>query len=64
MKKKSSKNKSELKIVNVKISAAERKRLQANADKFAQGNLSAWLRHSGRQYTPRRGEKVSLKVAA
>lgn len=54
---------SKLGVVNVKMSAADRKCLKAQAKRFAQGNLSAWLRHAGRKYTPKRGEKISLKAA-
>lgn len=68
MKKKSKKqaNKnsgSKLGVVNVKMSNADRKRMIANAKRFAKGNLSAWLRHAGKVYTPKKGEKVSLKAA-
>lgn len=57
------KNGSKLGVVNVKMSDGDRKRLQANAKRFAQGNLSAWLRHAGKVYTPKKGEKISLKAA-
>lgn len=62
-KSKKAKNGSHLGVVNVKMSATDRKRLQANAKKHAKGNLSAWLRHAGKVYTPKKGEKISLKAA-
>lgn len=50
-------------VVNVKMSSADRKLLVANAKRWAEGNLSAWVRHAGREYTPRKGEKISLAAA-
>lgn len=44
-----------LRIVNVKVKEGARKRLQANARKYAKGNLSAWLRHAGLRYVPKKG---------
>lgn len=67
--KKSSARKASLKrarrlgVVNVKMTNVDRKRLEQNARKFAHGNLSAWVRYAGRNHTPKRGEKVPLKVA-
>lgn len=67
MKKKSNKSGksggSKLKIVNVKISVTDRNRMVALAKRFAAGNLSAWIRHAGRMYTPKKGEKIELKAA-
>lgn len=53
---------SKLRVVNVKMSRADRKRLTTLARKYAKGNLSAWVRHAGSRYVPKRGEKVSLKA--
>lgn len=55
-------NHSKLRVVNVKMSEADRKSLIAHAKRFAEGNLSAWLRHAGRRYVPKKGEKISLKA--
>ncbi len=63
MKKKSKAKKSKLVVVNVKMSRAERALLKSYAKRFAKGNLSAWVRHSGHRYTPKRGEKIRLKAA-
>lgn len=54
---------SKLSVVNVKISKKDRAALVANAKRFAKGNLSAWIRHAGRVYTPKKGEKIVLKAA-
>lgn len=51
-----------LDIVNVKMTPADRRRLIANAKKWAGGNVSAWLRHAGKVYIPKRGEKISLSA--
>lgn len=54
---------SKLDVVNVKMSSADRKRARQKAKKHAKGNLSAWVRHAILQYTPKKGEKISLKAA-
>lgn len=54
---------SKLVVVNVKMSTADRSILKAYAKRWAAGNLSAWVRHTGRRYTPKKGEKISLKAA-
>jgi hypothetical protein len=57
------KKRSKLVVVNVKMSVADRMSLKASAKRHAKGNLSAWVRHAGRKYTPKKGEKISLKAA-
>lgn len=52
-----------LQIINVKMTEADHKRLIAKAKRFADGNLSAWVRYTGRVYTPKKGEKITLKAA-
>ncbi len=47
-------------IMNFKIDSKDRKALSVLAKKFAQGNLSAWLRHAGLRYQPKRGEKIEM----
>lgn len=47
-------------IVNIKTSRADRKALKDQAAKYADGNLSAWMRYAGLHHKPKRGEKVSL----
>lgn len=52
---------SELSIVNVKVNSKDRKALMLNAKRHAKGSLSAWLRHAGREYTPKKTEQISAK---
>ena len=47
-----------LPLINLKISSRDRKLVLANAKKYAGGNYSAWLRHAGIHYRPKKGEKV------
>lgn len=58
MTKRKTKTKSQLVLVPIKIHPKEIRAMKLNAKKFAQGNLSAWLRHSGLRYRPKRGEVV------
>jgi hypothetical protein len=50
---------SQLKIVNMKVGSKDRAALNAMAKKHAKGNLSAWLRHAGLKYVPKKGEKIA-----
>lgn len=50
-------------IISIKMTKANRRRALQFAKKFAEGNLSAWVRHAAVAHTPKKGEKVSLKVA-
>lgn len=45
-------------LVPIKIPPPQLKALKVQAKKYAEGNLSAWLRHAGLRYRPKRGEKV------
>lgn len=47
-------------VVNVKLTRATRKQLEERAKKFADGNLSAYLRYTGLRYTPVKGEKFKV----
>ena len=38
---------------NVKLTDKELDAIQKKANRFAGGNLSAWLRHAGMNYTPK-----------
>lgn len=40
------------KLINLKAADEERAALQAKADKYANGNLSAWLRYAGLHHKP------------
>lgn len=42
------------KLLNFKATEAERKAIQANADKYAGGSISAWLRFAGTKCKPSR----------
>lgn len=50
---------SQLKIVNLKVGSKDRAALNAMAKKYAKGNLSAWLRHAGLRYVPKKAEKIA-----
>lgn len=45
-------------LVPIKIPVTQLRALKAHAKKHAEGNLSAWLRHAGLRYRPKRGEVV------
>jgi hypothetical protein len=47
-----------LTLLNLKVTDNEHTILDRNAKKHASGNLSAWLRHAGRHYKPKRGEII------
>lgn len=58
MKKRKTKPKSELVGITIKFHPREIQAMKANAKKYAQGNFSAWTRHAGLRYRPKRGEVV------
>lgn len=37
--------------------------MQRKADRHAEGNLSAWIRHAARMYTPKKGEKIVQRAS-
>lgn len=47
------KKKSDKVLINLKTALAEKKSLEANAKKYADGNLSEWLRLAGLNYIPK-----------
>lgn len=49
-----SKSNSKLKLLNIKADGKDRKVLQKKADKYANGNLSAWLRYAGSHFIPKK----------
>jgi hypothetical protein len=49
---------SKLSLINLKVSGKDRKAIQALANKHADGNYSAWLRHAGLHYRPKKAEKI------
>jgi hypothetical protein len=48
------------KVRNFKATDSQMKKIVRNAKKFANGNLSAWLRHAASNYKPKKSEMVSL----
>lgn len=46
--------KPEAKLINLKVSVVQEKILLAKAKKFANGNLSSWLRYAALNYNPAR----------
>lgn len=44
--------KEKLTLINIKVSEKDRKRLMIQAKRYAEGNLSAWLRYAGINYVP------------
>lgn len=56
------KKKANLKMVLFKVSDWDYEQAQIKADRYAEGNLSAWLRYSSRMHTPKRGERITLKA--
>lgn len=53
------KSKLAFETVTLKVTPAEAKRLRSKAKRFAEGNLSAWLRHAGVRYAAIKGEKIA-----
>lgn len=51
-----------LDVINLKLSAATLKHLKLKAKQFAEGNLSAFLRHAALRYIPKKGEAISFKA--
>lgn len=58
VKRKKPKSNSQLVLVPIKIHPREIRLIRAQAKKYADGNFSAWLRHAGLRYRPKRGETV------
>jgi len=49
--------------ITIRVTETELKRLQEQADKYAGGNLSWWLRHAGAKYVPFKDElEVSKEI--
>lgn len=55
------KEKKSLKAINIKLTAEEREAIQALADKYAEGNLSEWLRFAGQHFVPSKEHLVKKK---
>ncbi len=48
-------------LVNFKATSKEIKLIQENADKYAQGNYSAWLRYAGINFKPNKKDLENVK---
>ncbi len=48
-------------LMNFKATQAEIKVIEANALKFAKGNVSAWLRHSAMNHKPTKKELTNAE---
>lgn len=51
----------ELKLRTYKACDWDYEEVQRKANKYANGNISAWLRIAGRMYTPKPGERLNGK---
>lgn len=49
-------------ITAVRMNDEDRALIRVKADKFAKGNVSAWLRHSAKMYIPKKGERIRLRL--
>ncbi len=45
--------------VNLKMEHEEKEAIQVQADLYAGGNLSAWLRYAGLNHKPRKGDLIA-----
>lgn len=50
--------KTELKMLNLKISDKDRAKLLRAAKLYAKGNMSAWLRYAGSHYIPKKSVAI------
>ncbi len=48
-------------IVNFKATPAEKKRIKANANRYAEGNISLWMRYCALHCVPKRGDSIERK---
>ncbi len=62
MTKKKTKKAAKLTLCNFKISDEDLEKIQKNAKRFADGNLSRWLRASGKNYVPPK-KTIAKRVA-
>ncbi len=54
--------KEDVPLVMFKMCDWDRFVLQQRADKFTNGNISAWLRHVSIRYEPKSGERIRGKL--
>jgi len=50
----------DMKTIPVRTGEDDRQVLLAKAARYTDGNVSAFLRHAGRNYTPKPGERIEL----
>jgi len=48
--------------INVKVLPSDKLEIDERANRFAKGNLSAWIRHAAKHYEPKKGEKISMHL--
>lgn len=46
-----------LELMNLRVTRKDRKQLAAKARKYANGNVSEWLRRAGREFQPKRSAR-------
>lgn len=49
-------------LINLKVSARCKARMEANAEKYTNGNLSRWIRLSGTAFEPSKRELSTLPI--
>lgn len=50
-----------VKLITLKVNVPTERLLKKKAQKFAKGNMSAWLRHAGLTFTPKKDFMVRSK---
>ena len=50
-------------LITAKVAAEDLALIQRKADRFTEGNLSAWLRYAGKQYSPKKGERIPIRAS-
>lgn len=59
-KKKAIEKKEPLEVILIKVSKKDKAILKSNAQRHAEGNLSAWIRHTALNHEPIDGEIIFL----
>lgn len=52
-----------LRLVGTKMSPKIYKSIGRNARKFAEGNVSAWMRQAALLYRPKKNDRISFRAA-
>lgn len=53
--------KSIVSLLNLKVTDQDRRALNALAERYAKGNLSAWLRFAGEEFRPSKKQRMLLE---